>query len=220
MTDLLDRMGRKGGDSGARLPGDFRTWATGNNELPVREVAKWRSGIRLGNEVERAYFTRRRACETPSDHARVGRVSRQAARAGQSDPVASGRVMSPDGAAADWTTEQALRGLPPAADADKHKQRFEKSRPAGRIILHGAVVRVDDGRCIWKKPGGKKRWRAYEALLDKLIKVHKITERARLENVIDVAASIYRYGRSALDEPGNANGANHLESHTGDPVLL
>ena len=69
-------------------------------------------------------------------------------------------------------------------------------RDEGRAVIHGAKVRRDDGACVWKT-GGKARWHALEALLDRLAKDHNIDDRAGLAFAIDTAALVYR-GRDPL----------------------
>jgi hypothetical protein len=77
-----------------------------------------------------------------------------------------------------------------------------------QMTLHGAVRCVKGGvvsvgnpeglHLVWK-PGGEKRWRALQELLNQLAGDHKIDDHAGLEQAVDTAAQIY-HQRSALDK--------------------
>ena len=54
MTDLLDRMGRKGAMTAHGCRATFRTWAQEQTNFP-REIAEMALGHVVGTEVERAY---------------------------------------------------------------------------------------------------------------------------------------------------------------------
>lgn len=79
-------------------------------------------------------------------------------------------------------------------------------RDVARMNIHGIVRCVEGGNVsvgnpkglhyVWK-PGGEARWRDLQKLLHKLERDHKIEERAKLEDAVDAAASIY-HGRGAL----------------------
>jgi len=75
-------------------------------------------------------------------------------------------------------------------------------RDEARMNIHG-VVSVHPGgsvfvgnpeglHYVWN-PGGEKRWRALQELLNKLARDHKIDDRVGLEDAVDAAAQIYHH---------------------------
>ena len=79
MTDLLDRMGRKGAMTAHGCRATFRTWAQEQTNFP-REIAEMALGHVVGTEVERAYARLGPARQALGDHGRFGRDSPRHAR--------------------------------------------------------------------------------------------------------------------------------------------
>lgn len=69
----------------------------------------------------------------------------------------------------------------------------------GRMIIHSAKIRLDDGSCVWTD-GAEERWCALQQLLDKLAKDHKIDDRDALADAVDTAALIYAHDCGELSK--------------------